>query len=197
MEKPADARYPLHEIVARRWSPRAFAPHPIRRKALASLLEAARWAPSCHNDQPWSFFVATRDEPEVWDRLASCLSGGNSWARGAQVLMLTVARLRFAQNDRPNRHARHDVGLATATLVLQAEAMGLRAHQMAGFDVDRARELLRIPEGHEPMVMIAIGHPADPTTLSAEAAERERAPRTRKDLTSFVFAGTWGDPLEL
>jgi nitroreductase len=198
MDKPAQNDYPIEPLLARRWSPRAFADRPLSGAELASLLEAARWAPSCFNDQPWSFIVAPRADAEAFERLSSCLVEANRvWAARAPVLLLSVARLAFARNDKPNRHAVHDVGLAVQSMALQATAMGLALHQMAGFDVERARTLLGLPEGHEPVAMIALGAPGDPETLPDDLRERERAPRTRKPLAELAFAGSFGQPLEL
>jgi nitroreductase len=110
------------------------------------------------------------------------------------MLMLSVARLTFAENGKPNRHAYHDVGLAVAQLVLQATAIGLVAHQMAGFSVEKARETYRIPDGHDPIAAIAIGYQGDPATLSDRLRERELGRRSRKPLEAFAFAGEWGRP---
>lgn len=192
MTKRAASTYPIHDLIAERWSPRAFADRSVDRELLESLFEAARWAPSCFNDQPWSFLVATRDEAEGFARLADCLVEGNAWARRAPVLALSVARLDFERNGRPNRHALHDVGLAVGSLVLQAQALGLATHQMGGFDVERARTTLGVPERHEPVAMIAIGYRGDPASLPATLAERERAPRVRREASSFVFGARWG-----
>lgn len=197
MEKPADVRFPVHELIARRWSPLSFADRLVERDQLGSLLEAARWAASSFNEQPWSFFVATREEPERFERLAGCLVPGNqTWARRAPVLMLSVAKQHFERNGKPNRHAFHDVGLAVANLVLQAEALGLAVHQMAGFDADRARSELAIPADHDPVAALAVGYPGEPGDLPEELRGREAAPRTRKALEQFVYGETWGSPLE-
>jgi len=192
MHKPATVSFPVHDLIAERWSPRAFSSEPVSREQLGSLLEAARWAPSCFNEQPWSFLVATRDDEEGFERLAVCLVEGNAWARSAPVLMLSVARTTFERNDRPNRHAFHDVGLAVGNLVLQAQAAGLATHQMAGFDREKARTTLAIPAPFEPVAMIAVGHRGDPATLPKPLAEREHAPRTRKPLASLVHGARWG-----
>ena len=191
MKKPADTRYPLHDLLAERWSPRSFDPRPVESEKLGSLFEAVRWAPSCFNDQPWTFLVATRDDAEGFERLASCLVDGNAWAKEAPVLALSVARTNFERNGKPNRHAAHDVGLAAENLVLQAESLGLASHQMAGFDSDAAREKLSIPEGHEPMAMIALGYPGEPDQLPEQLAERERAPRSRQALAEIGFGAGW------
>lgn len=199
MEKTAPTRFPVHELIAQRWSPRAFSSRRVEPEVLGSLLEAARWAPSSFNEQPWSYVVANRDDdPDGHARLLSCLVPGNqAWAAAAPVLMLSVAKLAFDKNGKPNRHAWHDVGLATASLVLQAQALGLASHQMAGYDAARAREVLAIPDGHEPVAAIAIGHPGRISDLPANLAEQEAAPRIRKPLGEFVFGGKWGEPLGL
>ena len=191
MNKTSTTRYPIHELLAERWSPRAFSEEPVSDEELGSLLEAARWAPSCYNEQPWRFVVAPRSETEGFERLASCLVEGNSWARSAPILLLSVARLTFERNGAANRHALHDVGLAVENLVLQAQALGLSTHQMAGFDVERARQTLGVPDGFEPVCMIAVGHRAEPDTLPDALRERELAPRSRKPLDDLVFAGAW------
>ena len=193
MQKLAETRYPIHELLRERWSPRAFADRMVEPEKLRSLLEAARWAPSSFNEQPWSFIVATKEHPGEYERLLSCLVEGNiRWAQHAPVLMLSVAKLAFERNQKPNRHAFHDVGLAVENMVIQATALGLAVHQMAGFHVDKARELFSIPDGHEPVAALVLGFPGDPAGLPEDLRERERAPRTRKPLESFVFSGQWG-----
>lgn len=193
MEKPAPTRYPIHELLGRRWSPHAFAERGVEPEKLRRLLEAARWAPSSFNEQPWSFLVATKDEPAEYERLLGCLVEANQqWARLAPVLMLSVARLNFERNAKPNRHAFHDVGLAAASLVIQAMAEGLFVHQMAGINVERARELYAVPEGFEPVAGIALGYPGDPEQLPEKLRQRELAPRARKPLEQIVFSGRWG-----
>jgi len=190
MEKPAETAHPIEELLRRRWSPRAFAERLVEPEKLASIFEAARWSASCFNEQPWNFIVATRDDPAEFARLLSCLVDGNqAWAARAPVLMVSVARLNFAQNDKPNRTAIHDVGLATAHLILQAMALGLFVHPMAGFYPDKVRELYGVPDGYEPVVAIAIGYPGDPATLSESLSQRELAPRTRKAQEEFTFRG--------
>jgi nitroreductase len=194
MENPAKNQHAIHELIERRWSPRAFADRGVDNATLCSLLEAARWAPSSYNEQPWSFLVATKDDAGEFERLLSCLVEFNAgWAQHAPVLMLSVAALQLQRNGKPNRHAFHDVGLAVENLVLQATALGLEAHQMAGFDVDKARELYQIPETHEPVAVIALGYPGDPDSLPSPLRERETQPRVRKGLHEFVYTGRWGN----
>jgi nitroreductase len=194
MQKTASTDHPIHDLLAERWSPLAFDARPVSPEALRSVLEAARWAPSCYNDQPWSFFVARREDEQAFERLASCLVPGNAtWATQAPVLGLSVARLAFMKTGQSNRHALHDVGLATANLIFEAESRGLRVHAMGGFDPARAREVLGIPDDHEPVAMFALGHPGAPELLPESLQEREAAPRSRKLQAEFVFGGAWGE----
>ena len=192
-DKPADTAYPVHDLIARRWSPRSFTERPVSREVLGSVFEAARWAASSFNDQPWGFVVATSDDTEGHAALGECLVPGNrTWAERAPVLVLSAARTTFAHNGEPNRHAWHDVGLATAQLCLQALALGLGAHPMAGFDRERARAAVGLPGGWEPVAVIALGYPGDPEDLPESLAARERAPRARRPLAEIVHFGTWG-----
>jgi nitroreductase len=195
MEKSAETQYPIHELLKRRWSPRAFSNRIVEPDTLRSLLEAARWAPSSYNEQPWSFIVATKQDPAELARLLSCLVEGNiQWAQHAPVLMVSVARLSFEEDGKPNRHAFHDVGQAAANLTVQATALGLFVHQMAGILPDKVRALYGVPEQYEPVAAIALGYPGDPQSLPERLRNRELAPRERKPLTEFVFTGRWGQP---
>src|SRR3954463_9809046 len=158
MERLRDAAHPIHDLLRRRWSPRAFSDRPVEREKLLSVLEAARWAPSSNNEQPWHYLVARKEEPEEFARLLACLVEKNqSWAKAAPVLMLSVASTVFARNGKPNRHALHDVGQAVADLTVQATALGLFVHQMAGFSAEKARETYGIPENAEPVAALAVG----------------------------------------
>jgi nitroreductase len=193
MEKPADANYPIHDLLSRRWSPRAFATRPVEAEQIQRLLEAARWASSCFNEQPWVFIVATADQPAEHAKLLGCLVEGNQvWAKQAPLLMITLAKQHFDHNDKPNRHALHDIGLAVGNLVVQATAMDLVVHQMAGILPDIIRTSYAVPAGYEPVTGLAIGYSGDPSTLPDEIRERELAPRSRKTLKEFVFSETWG-----
>ncbi|AKT37667.1 nitroreductase family protein [Chondromyces crocatus] len=194
MENPALTDHPIHELLVRRFSPRAFGPESVSTEQLLSLLEAARWSPSCANEQPWSYVVARREDTEAFARLLSCLVEKNQvWAKHAAVLMISVARTHFVKGEKVNQHAWYDVGQATALLTVEATAVGLRVHQMAGFDAAKAREVLRIPAGHEAVAAIALGHPGDPETLPEDLKQRELAPRQRKPLSDFAFGGAWGE----
>jgi nitroreductase len=181
IEGPPLAEPAVHELIRRRWSPRDFSERPIEPEKLCSLFEAARWAPSSFNEQPWSFIVARRENPAEFERLLSTLTERNAqWARQAPILILSVAKMNFARTGRPNRHAFHDVGQAAAYLTLQATALGLYVHQMAGFDIERARQLFAIPSGYEPVAAMAVGY-------LGEAAASPPS-RTRRALAEFVFS---------
>jgi nitroreductase len=175
----------IHELLARRWSPRAFSPRPVEAEKLAQLFEAARWAPSSYNAQPWAFIVATREDAEGYTRLLSTLVEPNrQWAQQAPVLILAVAKLDYNHVARPNRHAFYDLGQAVANLTVQSTSLDLHIHQMGGFDPGAARDLFAIPKGYEPVSVLALGYQDESTA--------DPAARTRKPLTDFVFSGSWG-----
>jgi len=195
MEKRAETEVPIHELLERRWSPRAFAKRSIEREKLLSIFEAARWAASASNEQPWSFLVATRDDPKNFEAMLGVLIEFNqAWAHGAAALILTVAHTQFEKDGKPNRHGFYDLGQAAANLAIQATASGLMVHPMAGFDVEAARGRFAVPAGWEPVSMIAVGYPGDVDSLSERLRAREIAPRQRKPIETFVFSGTWGHP---
>lgn len=186
----------VHDLLKQRWSPRAFAPEAIEESTLVDLLEAARWAPSCYNDQPWSFIVARRGAGDAWERMLGCLVEFNqSWAQTAPVLMLAVARRGFARNGEPNRHAWYDTGQAMANLLVQATHAGLYVHQMAGFDAELARERFGIPDDHDAIAAAALGRLGDPSTLPEGMDEKDPHERERKPLAAFAFDGRWDAPL--
>jgi nitroreductase len=193
LQKTAETSAPTHDVISQRWSPRAFDSRPVEPDKLRSLFEAARWAASSYNAQPWFFIVATKNDSEDFRKILDCFIEFNqSWAKNAPVLALSVARLKFEHNGEPNRHAFHDVGQAAATLALQATHLGLQVHQMAGILPDKARQIFSIPEGYEAVAGFAIGYPGDHNVLPDQLRQRELEPRSRKPLASFVFTGKWG-----
>jgi len=193
MHKPAKTDYPVHDLIVRRWSPRALEPRSVPAETLRALLEAARWAPSSYNEQPWSFLVARREDEAEFQAMLGCLVDVNqAWARNAGALILTVARTRFSHNDKPNRHAFHDIGLAAANLSLQATALGLVVHQMGGIRPDKAREVYGIPDEYEIVTGIAVGYPGRTEQLADQFREAESAARQRKPQDEIVFRGAWG-----
>jgi len=193
MHKAAATDHPVHDLIVKRWSPRAFSPKPVPPDVLRSLFEAARWAASSYNDQPWSYMVATKDDEKNFSKMLSVLMDMNAaWAKDAPVLAISVARQNFKHNGTPNRVALHDVGAASAQLTFEATSRGLLVHQMGGFHRDKAREAFGIPEGWEPVSALAIGYPGDPETLPEPLRKTELAERTRKPLSEFVMSGHWG-----
>lgn len=193
-EEQKAREYPIHPLISARRSTRAFAPTSIEPQTLASLMEAARWAPSCMNEQPWSFILATKANKSDFDRLLGCLVEFNiQWAQGAPVLLLSVAKLTFASTGKPNRHALHDVGQAIANLTFQATVSGLMVHQMGGFDIEKARREFSIPQDYEPVAAAAIGYPGNSADLPEKLRNKDAKPRERKPQANFVFEGGWGN----
>ena len=193
MHKAAVTEYPVHELIRNRWSPRAFSDRPVEPAVLASLFEAARWAASSFNDQPWAYLVASRDDKENFAKMLGVLVEGNQkWAKDAPVLALSVARKHFHHTGKPNPVAVHDVGAANAQLTAEATSRGLLVHQMAGFSHEKARLAFGIPEGWDPVSAIAIGYPGDPQILPEDFRKSELAPRTRKPIREFVMSSSWG-----
>jgi nitroreductase len=196
--KKAATGHPILQVLAERWSPYGFEDRSVSEADLRSLFEAARWAASSYNEQPWNYLVATRENPQEFGRLLSCLVEANqAWAKAAPVLVLGIVRLQFAKNNQDNRAAVHDLGLAAGNLVAEATARGLSVHQMIGILPDKAREIYQIPEHFEAWTAMAIGYKADPAKLPDALKERDLAPRQRKPLSEFVFTGHWGKPSPL
>lgn len=194
--KSANCSAPLHDIIKNRWSPRSFDPNkPIDEQTLTSLLEAARWAPSCFNDQPWRFVVCRKAEDEgAWNKLLGCLAEKNQlWAKNAPVLILTVAMHHFGHNGKPNRWSAFDTGAASVSLCLQATAMGLATHQMGGFDAEKCRELFNLPDACTPMSVMAVGYQAPATLLNDDLKQTELSERARKPLNACFYFGEWVD----
>lgn len=189
----------VDELIRRRWSPRSFEDREVPPTMLYALLEAARWAPSSANEQPWRFIVATKAEPEKFDKVLQVLVPGNQeWAQNAPVLIISVAKNTFTKNGTTNRHNLHDTGAATAFLMLQATAMGLYAHAMAGIDYERARTELSIPADYDIGAAIAVGYLGNPEKLKNERHRAlEITPRSRKSIEEITFSGKWGEPLKL
>jgi len=197
--KLARTDHDIHELIRHRWSPRAFdRSRGVPRTELLRLFEAARWAPSAGNEQPWRFLVADRDRaPGLYQALLASLTARNqAWAAAAPVLVLAAVRLTIERNETVNPSAWYDAGQAVAFLTLQATAQGLSVRQMEGFDHDRARTDCGLPAGFDPAVVIAIGYIGDPEDLTMERhREAERQPRGRRPLGDFVFEGRWGEAM--
>jgi nitroreductase len=199
LRKLADSKYPIEGALRRRCSTLAFGDRPVEVAKLQQLFEAARWAPSSYNEQPWSFVLTSKQEgPEDYARLLDCLVGNNrDWASRAPVLILSVAKRHLDASGKANHYTLHDVGLATENLTVQATALDLFVHLIAGFDREKARVSFTIPETHQPVCVIAVGYFGNLEALPPELQRRELAPRHRRPFKEFVFAGRWGNPSEL
>lgn len=184
----SDVSHPVFAEIRARRSLRAYREQPVPAEAIKSLFEAARWAPSSNNEQPWVYLYATRAQPGLWDRIFDTLADGNKvWAKDAPLLVVAMVRKNFLRSGKANGSARFDLGAANALLALQATHLGLNVHQMGGFDKDKAVAHLNIPATHEPVVVLAIGYPGDADQLPANLKERETAPRERYTQDFFVM----------
>ncbi len=197
MQKPANNDFPILDQLRDRWSPRAFSSRPVPPESVRSLLEAARWAPSSFNGQPWRFILATREAETDFQTALACLNEWNrSWAGSAPLLLLVAARMNF-DDGAENRHALFDSGQAMAHLSIQATALGLFVHQMAGILPEQIQQTYGLPEGYEPVSAAAIGYCGEADSLAEDLREKELAPRVRKALSETVFSGAWERPAPL
>lgn len=199
-DRKAITSVPIHELMARRWSPRAYdAKRPVTREQLVTILEAGRWAPSCNGDEPWRYLVWDRArDPDGWQKAFDCLTESNKkWVKNVPVLMLSCAGSAFGATGKPNRWTQHDTGACSVSMALQAVALGLIIHQMGGFDVEKARAAFAIPADYTPMAMIAVGYQAGPDILDEETKAKELRPRARKPLSERFFERGWGNAVEL
>lgn len=195
LRKRAVTSQPIHDLIAGRWSPRAYdASRPVAREHLLALLEAARWAPSCNGAEPWRYLVFDRArDPEGWQRMFDCLSENNrKWAGNVPVFLLGCAATTFEHSGKPNRFAQYDTGMATLSLSIQAESLGLVVHQMAGYDTEAARAAFAIPADFTLMALVAVGYQGDPAILDEETRAKETRAHVRKPLAERFFEGGWG-----
>ncbi|WP_430816774.1 nitroreductase family protein [Carboxylicivirga sp. RSCT41] len=178
----------LPEAFKTRWSPRAFEDKPITNDQVNALFEAAQWAPSSMNEQPWRYYYAMKNDTEAFRQFVDCLVPGNqAWAQNAGMLIISVAKKHFDYKNRPNAYALHDTGAANSYLALAATAQGLQAHQMGGFDKSKVIGLLNLDaEKYEPATVIAIGYEGDASILPEDLMKREQAPRTRLNIEEIV-----------
>lgn len=193
--KHAPEAHGVDDLIRRRWSPRTYADKEIPAAELKKLFEAARWAASSSNEQPWRFLVGRRGD-ETYQKIFNALVEFNqSWAKSAPVLVLSVAKNVFTNNGKPNAYGMHDTGAASATLALQATAIGLHTHSMAGFDREQARASFAIPADYEIGAVTAIGYLGDPASLPEHLKKMEVSPRQRKPVEEFVFSA-WEKPAQ-
>jgi nitroreductase len=182
----------IHELIFNRRSAYAFSAKPLEKEKIKELFEAAHLAPSASNIQPWRFIYATRDDANEFNLLFDCLDEGNQrWVKNTYMLMLSVAEITYTYKNeqRQNRYARHDVGTALGMLMVQAASLGLVCHPMAGYNLEKARQNLNIPEFFEPVAMIAVGYPGEIDILPEDLKKRQTSPRNRKPLNEVVFKG--------
>ena len=176
------------EIIQERWSPYSFSSAPIEEYKLKAMFEAASFAPSCNNEQPWTFVFSTQKEKEVFADFVGFLFDGNKvWAKHAYALVISMARTKFSHNGKPNRHAFHDTGMAVSNLLLQATAFDLFVHQMAGYSVERVKEYFNLGDDIDPVAMMAVGYLGDGSLLTPELLKRDEERRPRKSIKEFVF----------
>ena len=197
LEKPAQTEVPIHDLIAKRWSPRAFDAHrPVSREHILALIEAARWAPSCRGEEPWRYLVFDKTtDAASWEKALNCLDI-SKWAKNAPLLFLATVESKFNHNGLPNRWAQYDCGAASENICLQAFHLGLVAHQMGGIQLTKTHELLGLPIEITCMVMIAIGYQAPLEVLDKETQTKELAERTRQPLEEKFFEGTWKTPFK-
>jgi nitroreductase len=176
------------EIIQERWSPYAFSSTPVEEFKLKAMFEAAGYAPSCNNEQPWKFVFATQDEKDVFDDFVEFLNDGNKiWAKNAYALVISMARTNFSYNGKPNRFAFHDTGMAVNNMLLQALSLDVYVHQMGGYSVEKVKEYFKLGEDTEPVAMMAVGYLGDGSTLTPELLKRDENRRPRKSIKEFVF----------
>ena len=198
IEKKANTRVAIHELLATRWSGRAYdASRQVGRSDVLALLEAARWAPSCFGDQPWRILVCDRfSDEQAWQQLLQCLVEGNmKWAQNAPLLLAVLADDRFTHNDKPNRWGGYDTGAAAMSICVQATALGLMVHQMGGFDGDRIRSAFSVPDRYMLMSVMAVGYQLSEQKIPEDMLDRELADRVRYELEQIAFAGQWGSSI--
>jgi nitroreductase len=195
--KPADTEQTIEQVLAERWSGRAYdASIPVSDEQVTALCEAARWAPSCYGDQPWRFVVWNKHQDETgWQQVLECLAPGNQqWAKNASLLILAASVKTFSHNDQDNRWSGYDTGAASISLCLQATSMGLLSHQMGGFDSEKIKAAFSIPDDIHCWAMIAVGHPAALDSLDEDQLERELKARERRPLNEQFLSNGWNNP---
>ena len=190
MIKKARTKHKVIELIKNRWSPRSFSDKDIDQKSINSLFEAASWAASAFNEQPWRFIYATKDNNEVYSKImATLIEWNQNWAKSAPLLILSIAKLNFTHNNEPNRTALYDLGQAIGQLGLQASSMDLFVHQMSGFDHEKAEKDFNIPEGYTALSVLAVGYLGKAKDLAEDLKKMELSPRERNELDSFIFKG--------
>ncbi len=193
----ANTDHPVSEIIAKRWSARAFSTRPVEFSKLLSILEAARWAPSSRNEQPWRYIVFTSDNPEILKKAQSVLKDINDYAKRAPVLICAITKKTYSDNGNPNRLYFHDLGAANENMFLEAFNRGLIMHEMGGFDVQKATEIFSVPHDYEVGIMIAIGYQDTYRVLPDRLRHKAFTPRVRKPLSEIIFIEEIGNGIKI
>ena len=193
--KIAKTDFPIHDLIARRWSARAFSTKPVEKSKLFSILEAARWAPSSRNEQPWRYIVFTDDNPEKLDKARSVLLEINNYAKRAPILICAITKKTYSDNGIYNRLHFHDLGAANENMFLESFNQGLIMHEMGGFDRDKAGKVFNIPDEYEIGIMIAIGYQDSHEILPERYREKANSPRERKPLSEIAFIEELGNKI--
>lgn len=191
--KLAKTDHPINELIAKRWSARAFSTRPVERSKLLSVLEAARWAPSSRNEQPWRYIVFTNDNPDKLKKAQSVLKDINNYAKRAPVLICAITKKTYSDNRNYNRLHFHDLGAANENMFLEAFNQGLIMHEMGGFDVQKAKEVFKVPEDFEAGIMIALGYQDAHRVLPDSLRQKAHLPRERKPLSEIAFLEELGN----
>jgi nitroreductase len=183
------------EIIQERWSPYAFSPSPVEEFKLKAMFEAAGYAPSCNNEQPWLFVYTTQKEQKTFSDYISFLNESNRvWAKEAYAIVISMARTKFSRNGKINRYAFHDTGMAVTNLLLQALAMDLYVHQMGGFSLEMVKEYFRLDEDIEPVAVMAVGYLGDGYSLPAELLKRDEKRRPKRSVNEYSFKDSLSFP---
>jgi nitroreductase len=192
MIKKANTDHPIHELITNRWSPYKFADRLVSKENLLSLFEAARWAPSSYNEQPWRFIMALKDQSQEFEKLLSCLVPANQeWAKHASALVLGVTHLVFDKNGKENKAAIHDLGAAVSHLSFEATSRGISVHQIIGIEPESAKQAYNIPNDYGVLTAFAIGYSDLSENTSDELSGRDQTPRARRKISEFVFTEKW------
>jgi nitroreductase len=193
MKKPALNKYPILDSFKHRWSPRAYSDKPVEKEKLRSIFEAARWAPSARNEQPWRFILGQKGD-KTWEKIFESLDAWNQeWTKRAPVLVANVAKTFYEYKHLNNETALYDTGQAVAMMVTEAVNQGLIGHQMGGFNREKAIKLFQIPDGYRPMSVTAIGYYGNASLLPEDMYNSEIEDRKRFPLNDLVFSGSFGN----
>ena len=187
--------YPVTELIKNRWSPFSFSSKPVEEFKLKAILEAARYAPSSVNEQPWMFIISTRETPEKFKDFVGFLNESNQvWAKNAYALIISLARMKHKYKNHPNRYAFHDTGMAVGNMLVQATSMDIYVHQMGGYSTEQVKQYFNLGEEIEPVAMMALGYLGDGKELSGDLLARHNSRRPRKNISEYAFRNGLTDP---